>query len=520
VRVLRTALLLLIAVELGFFVRWYHVGAAGFPLNDGGLFDRMVEEIRRAHYALPRHTSYNSASIPFAYPPLALYAAAILADVTHREVIDVLRVLPLAVSTLTIPAFFLLARAMVREERTAVYATFAFALLPRAFSWEIAGGGLTRAPGFLFALLALHQGYLLWTRRAWRFVPLTVLFAGLALLCHPEMGGFALFSLALLFAAYGRTRQSVWQAAVAVAGMAAVTAPWWATALVRHGAAPLLSAAGTGGAPGASLLRLAVLDITGEPFAGVFAVLGLVGALSCLADRRFVLPAWLLAAFVLDPRKAPTVAMAPLAMLIAICLTGVILPRIEGTAGRLPSEWLGRLLPKALLGYLLLWGIAMALAASLDEHSPLHALTAEERETMAWVAASTPPDSRFLVVTGREPWIDAVSEWFPALAGRVSVATVQGSEWLGRSTFSSRVEANKAAQRCVTDGAACIEAWVGRYHDPVTHVYIPRTDPAEQYRYVREGRDCCGALRIALRQSADYEVLYDGAGGTVFARRR
>jgi len=50
-----------------------------FPLNDGGLFFSMARDLKRAHYALPGEKSYNGADLPFAYPPLGIYLAA-LAD--------------------------------------------------------------------------------------------------------------------------------------------------------------------------------------------------------------------------------------------------------------------------------------------------------------------------------------------------------------------------------------------------------------------------------------------------------
>ena len=45
---------------------------------------------------------------------------------------------------------------------------------------------------------------------------------------------------------------------------------------------------------------------------------------------------------------------------------------------------------------------------------------------------NTPEDAVLAVVTGGDYWeVDAVSEWFPAIADRRSAATVQGHEWLG-----------------------------------------------------------------------------------------
>src|SRR3972149_806702 len=76
------AMLVACAVSLGLVVRLQYVlAAAGLPINDGGMFFAMTEDIRRAGYALPEYTSYNGGAIPFAYSPLGFYLAAVLADV-------------------------------------------------------------------------------------------------------------------------------------------------------------------------------------------------------------------------------------------------------------------------------------------------------------------------------------------------------------------------------------------------------------------------------------------------------
>ncbi|MFM8427194.1 MAG: hypothetical protein ACKOBL_18670, partial [Chloroflexota bacterium] len=47
--------------------------SAFFPLNDGGLFFQMITDLQSNSYKIPDFTSYNFASIPYAYPPLAFY---------------------------------------------------------------------------------------------------------------------------------------------------------------------------------------------------------------------------------------------------------------------------------------------------------------------------------------------------------------------------------------------------------------------------------------------------------------
>jgi hypothetical protein len=180
----------------GLAVRLAHVLPAGFPLNDGMFY---INGGGRAagHYLLP-DTSYNGLDIPFAYPPIAFFLAACLDAVGSWSLLDVIRFLPLVASVLTIPAFYLLARAMLSSRPVTMIATLAFAVLPRSFNWEIVGGGLTRSVGLLFALLALHQGYLLLKNSDARRILPTAVLAALSLMSHPETGWLVAFSGDLL----------------------------------------------------------------------------------------------------------------------------------------------------------------------------------------------------------------------------------------------------------------------------------------------------------------------------------
>ncbi len=83
---------------------------------------------------------------------------------------------------------------------------------------------------------------------------------------------------------------------------------------------------------------------------------------------------------------------------------------------------------------------------------------------MAWVRAHTPDSSRFLVLTGTSSVsCDFVLEWFPALTGRQSIYTVQGTEWTQGPNFNKYVTSTYAAQKCLYSGdASCLDSAVNR----------------------------------------------------------
>src|ERR1041385_5507846 len=108
--------LVLLAVVIGGYIRLRPVIAAGFPLNDGGLFYAMAQDIVHSNFALPTVSSYNAIQMPFAYPPLAFYIAAFLNTVFHWSLRDIVQYFPAIINTLTIAAFYPLARTITRSQ--------------------------------------------------------------------------------------------------------------------------------------------------------------------------------------------------------------------------------------------------------------------------------------------------------------------------------------------------------------------------------------------------------------------
>ena len=268
------------AIALGALVRAIPVVAAGFPLNDGGLFFAMTRDLQASHYALPSVTSYNSAHIPYAYPPLSFYAAGLLDDATPLSLLGALRLLPLTSSILAMPAFFLLARRFIASRVALVCAMFAFALTPHTFDWMIMGGGLTRSTGYLFALLALHQVHVLYTTRKMRYALGAGILGGCTLLSHIEIGWFFVCTSALFFAAYGRSRNGMAGTAVAASIALALTAPWWGMVTAHHGVSPFVAAVRSASASQTSpLVRLIAFDVTAEPLFMLITASGVLGAI-------------------------------------------------------------------------------------------------------------------------------------------------------------------------------------------------------------------------------------------------
>ena len=172
------------------------------------------------------------------------------------------------------------------------------------------------------------------------------------------------------------------------------------------------------------------------------------------------------------------------------------------------------------LCFLLMYSTASATLKHKGSPSDLKLLVSvspEERHAMTFVR-TTPPDSRFLVMP-EDPWIpwgaDKPSEWFPVLAQRVSVGTVQGTEWLPDHLFYRLLQSRKHLVECDNGIASCLDEWSQDTGRTFTHVYIPQRTVAPEDAY----QLCCKLLIQSLLGDPRYERIYNGPGAVIFLRR-
>jgi hypothetical protein len=506
-------------VLTGLFVRALPVTRADFPLNDGGLFYAMTRDLRDAGFLLPATTTYNGLDIPFAYPPLAFYLAAILSSIPGIELIDLFRLLPVVFATLTIPVVYLLAREILASRFQALLATWAFALLPRAFDWSILGGGVTRSLGWFLASIAILEGIRFYRTRETRHGLGMAVFAALATLSHPGAAVFTITSLILVFLAYGRSRQSFIESVGLGVLAAIIAAPWWVTVIKVHGLEPFLA----GGQTSTNLLTsfqfLVTFTITDEPYTTFLAIVGLIGLIYTVAKRRYLLAAWVIVVFVIDPRSA-TAVMIPLAMLIAVAVDEVLLAPVSGARVDAAERFFPRALRRdryvwLLLGVGLMLGMFGAVRADTMLFSPLHALAQPNRETMAWIHDNVPAEAEFLVVSGGQWYVDANAEWFPVLTGHSSLNTVQGYEWLGKDAWVQQAVRNEALQKCVFATVECVSDWIETWGLEDAWLYVP----VATIDSLSPTGDCCAGLRASIEGSSSFDLVHEGAGGTIFQPR-
>jgi hypothetical protein len=271
-----------------------------------------------------------------------------------------------------------------------------------------------------------------------------------------------------------------------------------------------------------------------------------------------VLAVWWAAIILLDVRAFPTFTTVPVAMLAGMAVSDVVIPMLDrartdlglvsspgvasghgmtnghGAAHANGSDVLladgnestsssiaarlhlpaGFLVPNWQTLTILLFLLTYAAVGAMirkpglgGEGEYLTPLSGGERTAMHWIAEETPASSTFLVMP-RGPWqVDKESEWFPVLAARPSIATVQGTEWSPNGGFDAAIAAFDGAWDCGYQSSDCLATWAQTNGKKFTHVYIPDNGKSQ----------CCGTLIDSLSEDPDYLKIYDGPGGTVFA---
>jgi dolichyl-phosphate-mannose-protein mannosyltransferase len=510
-------LLLILSIILGVFMRFNPTMLAGFAINDGGMFAVMVDDLKTSHYLLPAFTSYNHLNIPFAYPVLGFYLGRLAADLFGLSAPQVVRWVPAFFASLSIPAFYLLALRLLKNKYYASVSTLFFVFMPRALSWFVMGGGLTRSPGQFFMLLTLASVVRLYEENRRVDIFLSGIFGGLAVMSHPEAAVHTVVSAIFLWLMLSRKRTSFISSIFVALIVFLVSAPWWATVIHSHGVEPLVKGAATGG-KALAVFHLLFFVFTEEPYATVIAILGLIGIADRLVRREYLLPLWMVIPFFVEGRSAPGPAAIPLAMLAAVGLVDVVLAALKATAredSSTSTEYLTSV-ERNVFVYLLLYLIFSTYQFGLQLASAT--LYPPDREAMGWVRQNTQADSRFLVLTGTTSVsCDSVLEWFPALTGRQSIYTVQGTEWTEGPNFNSYVRSTYAVQQCLANGdASCLDAATDRsrydyiYLSKVLRVNncaaaaIPRTFP-----YFLEH----------MKLDKDFDVVYETEGVIIFRRQ-
>lgn len=506
-------LLLFTALLFGIIVRFYPVITSGFPLNDGGMFYSMVQDLKANGYALPQFTTYNHSDIPFAYPPLGFYITASLSDLLPVSDLTLFLYLPALINTISILIFYLFAKEMLDSRLTASLGTLIFALSPRAFLWQVMGGGVTRTFGMLFLLLMLWQLIKLlksssMTKIETKTLLFVILFGAGAVTSHPQTALHAALAGLLIFLFYGLHKRGIISAILIGLGVAILSSPWWLTILSTHGIEPFLSA---GQSSSRTLefylivLRLySPLNILSIPFL----ILLYIGLWVSIKNKNFLFITWIMISYLLDPRGASGIALLPDAALASIGFIQIISWMHRKLETNIENQLLQRKSLNLILG-LFIWFI---LVASISDFQLINtSLKSSDLEMIEWVNKNIEEDKTFLLATGREfSMSDPLQEWFPSLTRQYSRTTMQGLEWTLSENFFSYYEQLSIFQKC--PDMNCVNEWAIKNNVGYDYliILIPTQDDNSELS------DSLRNLGVSVRSSSLHLLVYESEHALVF----
>ncbi|MBN8550387.1 MAG: hypothetical protein J0M12_13825 [Deltaproteobacteria bacterium] len=426
----QTAALFLITV-ISLFLRLYIPWSAGFPLNDGGLFYRMILDLEGNAFSLPHTTSYNQAGLPFSYPPLGIYLGALLHHFSGVDLLLILQILPPLIAALCLlPAWGIIS--IVLESSTSrIFAYAVYALSYSSFEWLIMGGGITRAPGMFFALCAIYF-FLRSQRGGTTSAVLSGISAGLTCLSHPHACVFMLISLGALFL-FRQPRPQV-KVCITIAIPALLLSSLWIVSLAQRGLMTgIWEAARTGKLDSDSIYRIIdpLLFGIGElPF--FVNVLLFLGVAHALAQKRWIFVAWFACVYLI-PRLSSNYMMLPVSLLTGIGAASLVGALLSNSHADSKVNCCG--IPIRKLIWACFIGALTATSFSKTAHLLTTTLSPTTVKEFELLATQTPPQSAFLVITSGQVHHHHITEWFPAFSQRHSILTPEGKEWKNAAEF-------------------------------------------------------------------------------------
>lgn len=481
---LLNAVWIILAILLGTVARYNFISGTDFPLNDGGLFYQMVEDLLDNKLIIPPYTLYNLDEIPFAYPPLAFYLIAILNILTNLSLFSLLRYIPILISIITILAFYFLAKEIIKDQFLVGVATVFFALVPRAFEWFVMGGGITRALGFLFAILSIQAIWQMYDENKGRAVIFrATLFSGLTVLSHPETALFVVFTAFALILFHGITKDKFLKSILVAIGVLVIISPWIVNVIYIHGLSPFTSAGNTGHGLWFEIKNFITLKFGFEngEFLSVFSGLTIIAVFTRKDKLTWTLFGMLFIGYLLFPRSGPNLLTIWVSLLAAIGLKELLLVSAKESS---KSVDLSRVIAvdaktKIILLFVIIYLFLGAYTYKfIYDKDKLH-LTDEIYETFVWIEENTAPDDLFLLYPPTEDnhfwWNDYLAEWFPVISDRHSVSTVQGYEWIPE-VFEQKIFSYIQLRSCDETGPVCVEIWEKNNNQTIDYIVIDIDD--------------------------------------------
>lgn len=403
--------------------------------HTGGLFYAFATQIQANHYRLPTQIPhYTAGGLPFVYPPLSFYLAALMMDVTRAGPASIL-VLNLITSWLAVAALYAAVRQTSLSQPGRYAAVAAFATLPQTFGSHLPGEGLAESVGTLCLVVLLYALLKFQQQPSWRTSWWTGVFLGACVLAAPGTAYAAPLSF-IIVVAYtlvtyrAQRRRAFIGYALGVVGVSLVIASPYLLHLVRsYGIDQLIAAFRAQQSPGDTIGIIAGNLLPPTPgVVPIWQSIAILGIIACVWSKDMFWVIW--AVFLASvPREGDWLTAVPLAILAGYGISLIVrLPadRHAGSGIKFGALHVNiQYIVAALLAYATIGAPATILALGLTDNSfdQTGYVTPDEAADLRWLGATLPRNATLLVI-GNE------IEWAPILADRTVLNVFYGAEWV------------------------------------------------------------------------------------------
>jgi len=312
---------------------------------------------------------------------------------------------------------------------------------------------------------------------------------------------------------HGISKDRIWKSMAVAAGVLVIISPWITAVALNHGLAPFTSAGGTGHSLWFEIKNLLTLKFGFEngEFLSIFSGLTLIAVISRKDKLTWLLFGILIFGYLLFPRSGPNILTIWVGLLAALGffeLVGLASGRPDGErdlAQNLAENGKSKAVFVLVIMYMFLGAYTYKY---IYGKAQLH-ITDEIQAAFEFLGENSDKDDLFLIYPSIEDnrfwWNDYLSEWFPVLADRRSVTTVQGYEWVP-DVFNKKIVSYIQLRSCEDTGPVCVRSWEIENGNQIDYLIIDTEDNRPDFAN-------------SFEMDANYDMFYDDGRLLVFKKK-
>jgi hypothetical protein len=491
---------LISSIILGIFLRLLPHIVMGFssnlPLNNGGLYLFFSEIIMQNNFSYPAFIPfYTESGIPFAYPPLLFYLAALVSKLFHIPLLILFIYTPTIISIVCIFAFYFLVKELFSEKSLILVSTIIFALYPPLIAYSAQGLFLVHGVGTLLFIL----GFILVLRWMKGNNDTIIFFIGilfgLLLLSSPRCA-FA-YALVLLTVAFLNPRKKTFFGLACIVIIATlVSSPWWITVIQNHGITVLFNGFMVRQPTAVFNIFINIYVYNFYNYQLSLIIIGLLGLFYYIIKKEFFLPVLFFLLVLSGGYGVVSIPLIVVIILFSVGLVNVIFPALKVILNAdTPTKTLLPLFFTILIVTLILGGSYIQNRDFFESrYSSLKDDETAQFEAMYWIEQNTENTSTFIVkdvIASEQKNQFWIGDWFPAITHRKTLNTFYGNEWSNKpQLWLSDLELSNCKD------TSCFENVSSTYNFNYTHVYI--------IKYPENGY-----IISSFAHSDDYQVIFE-----------